>query len=81
MSTMNNNNRIGVVDDAETVASNGTQPETLCEYLKRRKVMWITFTITVLVIITMIPIIILQRTKTNSESISTTQKMDVTSGS
>ncbi|CAF1418457.1 unnamed protein product [Adineta steineri] len=81
MSTMNNNNRIGVENDSETVTSNAMQPTTLCEYLKRRKVMWITFTIIVLVIIITIAIVIVKRKQTNSETTSTIEGMEATTGS
>ncbi|CAF3880878.1 unnamed protein product [Adineta steineri] len=90
MSTMNNNNnRIGVVDDSETITSNGTQSETSCEYLKKRKVTWIIFTIIVLVIIMTLLILIFKSEKTSSGKTSTTEeitikiteKMDVTTGS
>ncbi|CAF1460181.1 unnamed protein product [Adineta steineri] len=75
------NNRIGVENDSETVTSNTTQPTTLCEHLKRRKVMWITLTIIVLVIIITIPIVMVKAKKTNSEKPSTTEEMEVTTGS
>ncbi|CAF1359610.1 unnamed protein product [Adineta steineri] len=81
MSTMRNNNRIGVENDSETVTSNTTQPTTLCEHLKRRKMMWITFTIIVLVMIITIPIVMVETKKTNSETTSTTEEMEATTGS
>ncbi|CAF4352469.1 unnamed protein product, partial [Adineta steineri] len=74
---------------SETVTSNGTQPETLCEYLKSRKVIWITFSIIVAVLIITFLILIFKTEKTNSEKTSTTEestikiteKMEVTTGS
>ncbi|CAF1066016.1 unnamed protein product [Adineta steineri] len=75
---MNNNNRIGVDDDddddSETASSNATESETLCECLKRRKVMWIIFTIIVLAIIITIPIAIIKTKKTNNENTSTAEE-------
>ncbi|CAF4162465.1 unnamed protein product [Adineta steineri] len=81
---MNNNNR------SETVTSNATQPKNkLCEYLKRRKVMWIIVIIIVIVLIITIPIVIIKTKKANSEKTSTkeegtikiTEEMEVTTGS
>ncbi|CAF1033376.1 unnamed protein product [Adineta steineri] len=86
---MINNNRIGVDNDSETVTSNAAQPKKLCEYLKRRKVMCITFIIIVLAIIITISIVIVKTKKTNSEQTSTieettiqiTEKIEVTTES
>ncbi|CAF4009208.1 unnamed protein product [Adineta steineri] len=78
---MINNNRIGVHNDCETLPSNAAQPKNcICEYVKRRKVMFITFTIIVLAIIITIPIVISKAKKTNSEETATT-KMEITTGS
>ncbi|CAF1468247.1 unnamed protein product [Adineta steineri] len=75
---MNNNNRIGVDDDSETVTSDATQPKKLCEYLKKRKVMCIIFIIIVLVIIITVSIVIAKAKKTNGEKTSITEEMEVT---
>ncbi|CAF0726461.1 unnamed protein product [Adineta steineri] len=58
---------------SKTIVLNTAQPKNLCEYLKRRKVMWITFTIIVLVIIITIPIVTVKTKKKNSEETSTTE--------
>ncbi|CAF4082823.1 unnamed protein product, partial [Adineta steineri] len=72
---------------SETVTSNATQPKNkLCEYLKRRKVMWIIVIIIVIVLIITIPIVIIKTKKANSEKTSTkeegtikiTEEMEVT---
>ncbi|CAF4311671.1 unnamed protein product, partial [Adineta steineri] len=65
---------------SKTVTSNATQSKTLCEYMKRRKGMWITFTIIVLVIIITIPIFISKTKMINSETTPTieiTTEMEV----
>ncbi|CAF4280163.1 unnamed protein product [Adineta steineri] len=78
---MNNNNRTGVVDDSETVISNAGQPNIICKCLKRRKVMWFTFTIIALATIITIPIAIAKTKKTNyGKTSTTTEKMEVTTG-
>ncbi|CAF1553852.1 unnamed protein product [Adineta steineri] len=79
---MNNNNRTGVVDDSETVTSNAAQPNIICKCLKKRKVMWITFTIIALAIIIAVPIFICKIKKTSSEETSTTEEttIEITTG-
>ncbi|CAF0949262.1 unnamed protein product [Adineta steineri] len=72
MSTMNNNNRIGVVDDSETVISNGEQRKSLFQYLKTKKVMWIIFIFIVAVLIITIPIVLNKRKTIDSTDIPTT---------
>ncbi|CAF4227447.1 unnamed protein product, partial [Adineta steineri] len=71
------NNRIGIDNDSETITSNATRPEKLCEYLKRRKVMCITLIIIVLVIIITISIVIVKTKKTKSEQISTAEETTI----
>ncbi|CAF0732579.1 unnamed protein product [Adineta steineri] len=70
---MNNSNKVGVDNDSETVTSNTTQSKKLCEYLKKRKGMWITFTIIVLSIIITIPIVIIKTKETNDTNTTTTE--------
>ncbi|CAF4208980.1 unnamed protein product, partial [Adineta steineri] len=75
---MNNNNRVGVDNDSETVTSNATQPKNkLCEYLKRRTVMWIVVIIIVIVLIITTPIVIIKTKKANIEQTSTTEKTTI----
>ncbi|CAF1473125.1 unnamed protein product [Adineta steineri] len=78
---MINNNRIGVDNDSETVTSDVAQPKKICEYLKRKKVMCIIVIIIVLVIIITISIVIVKTKKRNSEKVSTTEEMEVTTES
>ncbi|CAF3682356.1 unnamed protein product, partial [Adineta steineri] len=66
---------------SETVTSNTTQPETLCQYLKRKQVMPFIFTIIVAVLIITIPTVIIKTKKSNSEKLSTTEEMKVTTES
>ncbi|CAF1499630.1 unnamed protein product [Adineta steineri] len=77
MLAMINNNRIGVDNDSETVTSNAARPKNLCEYVKSRKVMCITFIIIVLVIIITTAIAIVKTKKTNSEEISITEETTI----
>ncbi|CAF4392019.1 unnamed protein product [Adineta steineri] len=67
------NNRTGIANESETVTSNATQPTTLSEHFQKRKLVWSMFII-IFFIVSMItaPLVVLLRTKTNSEKASTT---------
>ncbi|CAF1131281.1 unnamed protein product [Adineta steineri] len=70
---MDNSNNTTEVDDSQTVTSNTTQPPTLCEHSRKRKLVWNIFIVIIFIIsITTAPIVVLLKTKANSEKTSTT---------
>ncbi|CAF3936046.1 unnamed protein product, partial [Adineta steineri] len=56
-----------------TVNSNATQPITLCERFRKRKLMWIVLII-IVALITTILVVVLKTKKTNNEKTSTTEE-------
>ncbi|CAF1412939.1 unnamed protein product [Adineta ricciae] len=60
-----NNNRIGIYH-SELINQNSTEPRSLCEYFRKRKLAWMIFLIIIIMIASIIIIvIIIQKTKMN----------------
>ncbi|CAF4124771.1 unnamed protein product [Adineta steineri] len=69
---MNNSNNTIEVDGSQTVTSNTTQPITLCEHPRKRKLVWNIFIVIIFIVsTTTAPLVVFLRTKANSEKTST----------
>ncbi|CAF4318230.1 unnamed protein product, partial [Adineta steineri] len=57
---------------SQTVTSNATQPTTLCEHPRKRKLVWNIFIVIIFIVsMTTAPLVVFLRTKANSEKTTT----------